>query len=233
MDVCHKHCAMNAETPIRLLLVDDHHAFRLPFAFVLEREADLTVVAHAGSLAEVRALLPDFAGRIDVALIDLHFPDGSGLEIVREVHQGNPKGRIVILTAGVNKLSQAEAIEAGAVGVLSKTLEPGEIIAAIRRVHAGHALQPVQEIVDLLRHAVAERERAARLQRELAQLSELDRAVLALLVEGLNNDTIAERLGISTKTARSTVARLLAKLEVESRLQASILAVRHGLVAEP
>src|SRR5690242_13110312 len=110
--------------PIRLLLVDDHHAFRLPFAYVLEREADLTVVAQASSLSEVRALLPDFAGLIDVAVIDLHFPDDSGLEIVREVHERNPKGQILILTAGISKLKQADAIAAGAVGVVSKTLAP-------------------------------------------------------------------------------------------------------------
>jgi RNA polymerase sigma factor (sigma-70 family) len=210
------------------LLVDDHHAFRLPFAYILDREADLTVVAQAGSLADVRALLPDVAGRIDVALIDLQFPDGTGIAIVREVQTHNPKGQLLILTAETRPSVQAQAIEAGAVAIISKTLEPSEIIAAIRRVAAGQPVQPVQEIVDLLRKATAERERIQRVEHALAHLTKREREVLALLAEGLSNNAIAARLGISPETARATVVRLLAKLGVASRLQAGILAVRHG-----
>jgi DNA-binding NarL/FixJ family response regulator len=225
--------SMTVESPIRLLLVDDHHAFRLPFALMLDDEADLTVVAQADSLPEVRALLPDFAGLIDVALIDLHFPEGNGIDIVREVRTGNPQGHILVLTGESRTTLQAQAIEAGAVGIISKTWEPSMIAAAIRRVHAGYPVQPVQEIVDLLRSAAAERERGRQLEVGLAHLSSREREVLALLAEGLDNKAIGERLHISQETARTHVVKLLAKLGLESRLQAGILAFRQGIEVAP
>ena len=88
---------------------------------------------------------------------------------MREGHTQNPIGQLLILTAGISKLEQTQAIEARAVGVISKTLEPAEITAAIRRVAARQAIQPVGEIVDLLRYAAAERERARQVELGLAQ----------------------------------------------------------------
>ena len=104
---------------------------------------------------------------------------------------------------------------------------------AIRRVHAGGSIHPVQEIVDLLRSAAADRERVQRHAYALAHLTPREREVLALLAEGLSNDAIAERLSISPGTARTTVVRLIAKLGLESRLQAGIFAIRHGIGAAP
>ena len=89
-------------SPIRLLLVDDHAAFRLPLALILEREPDLMVVAQAGSLAEARAVLPEIAGRVDVALVDLHLPDGNGVEVVRDLRAANPRGQTIVLTADLS-----------------------------------------------------------------------------------------------------------------------------------
>jgi DNA-binding NarL/FixJ family response regulator len=215
--------------PIRLLLIDDHAAFRIPLALVLERERDLIVLSQAGSLSEARAKLPESAGMVDIALVDLQLPDGNGVEIVRDVRSANPEGQVIVLTADTEKRHHARAIEEGAVCILSKSVQPFEIVDAIRRVHAGEAVQPVQEIVDLLRLAGDERERGREVQETLALLTSREREVLAALAEGLDNKAIAERLYISPDTARTHVVKVIAKLGVDSRLQAAIFAIRNGI----
>jgi two-component system nitrate/nitrite response regulator NarL len=123
----------------------------------------------------------------------------------------------------------ANAIEAGAAGVISKSAQPAEIIDAIRRVHASETVQPAQEIIELLRLAGPERERTRHVQTALAQLTPREREVLASLAEGLDNQAIAERLFISPDTARVHVVNVLAKLQVESRLQAAHFAIQDGI----
>ena len=101
---------------IRMLLIDDHASFRQPLGFMLDREEDITVVAQAGSLAEARGVLSG----VDIALVDLDLPDGSGVSIIRELRAANPQGAVLILTASQDRLMVARAVEAGASGVLHK-----------------------------------------------------------------------------------------------------------------
>jgi DNA-binding NarL/FixJ family response regulator len=215
--------------PIRLLLVDDHAAFRLPLALVLEREPDLTVAVQTGSLAETRATLPTIAELVDVALIDLHLPGGNGVEIVSDLRAARWPGQTLVLTADTDKTHHAQAIEAGAAGILSKSVPPAAIVEAVRRVHAGELVQPAQEIIELLHLAREEGERSREVQALLAQLTAREREVLAGLAEGLDNKAIAERLYISPDTARAHVVKVLGKLGVDSRLQAAIFAIRHDI----
>jgi DNA-binding NarL/FixJ family response regulator len=126
---------------IRLLLVDDHAAFRMPLALILEREPDLVVVAQAGSLAEARALLAGSIDRVDVALIDLHLPDGDGIEIMRDVRTTYPRGRILVLTAVIDRAHHARAIDAGAAAILSKSAQPADIVAQVRQAHTEEPVQ--------------------------------------------------------------------------------------------
>ncbi len=116
---------------IRVLLVEDHAAFRQPLAFVMEREVGLTVVAQAGSLAEARRMLHG----IDVAVVDLNLPDGDGVELVRELRAGNPYVEAIVLTASAERTEHARAAEAGAAAVMQKSAGIAEIITAVRRVH--------------------------------------------------------------------------------------------------
>ena len=215
--------------PIHLLLVDDHAAFRVPLALVLEREPDLTVAVQTGSLAETRVALPTIAKRVDVALVDLHLPDGNGVEIVRDLRTGLWHSQTIVLTADTDKTHHAQAIEAGAACILSKSAHPSEIVDAIRRVHAGELVQPAHEIIELLHLAREEGERSRGVQATLAQLTTREHEVLAALAEGLDNKAIADRLFISPDTARAHVVKVLGKLGVESRLQAAIFAIRHGI----
>lgn len=217
------------ESPIRLLLIDDHAVFRQPLAFMLDREPDLTVVAQAGSLAEARDVLADIAADVDVALIDLRLPDGLGVDIVRDLHAANGEAHSLVLTADPNKLHHARALEAGASGVISKSAQLSEIIDAIRRVYSGQSIQSAQEVIELLRLAGEERERDRAKQITLSRLTPRERQVLETLSEGLDNRAIADRLFISPETARTHVVKLLAKLNVESRLQAAIFAIENGV----
>jgi DNA-binding NarL/FixJ family response regulator len=216
-------------TPIRLLLLDDHLAFRQPLAFMLDREPDLSVAAQAGSLAEARHVIGEGAASIDVALIDLQLPDGSGVEIIREMRAASFHGHTLVLTADPDRVRHARAIEAGASGILSKTAQLGEIVEAIRRVNAGETVQSPQEVIELLRLASRERDRDQEAGQTLASLTSRERQVLEALAQGLDNKAIGERLFISPETARTHVVKLLAKLNVESRLQAAIFAIRNGI----
>ena len=219
--------------PIRLLLIDDHAAFRVPLALILEREPDLTVVAQTGSLAETRALLSSVTARVDVALVDLQLSDGNGVEIVGDLRAARWRGETIVLTADTDKKHHAQAIEAGAVCILGKSAQPSEIVDAIRHVYAGEPVQPAQEIIELLRLAREEGERSREVQARLAQLTPREREVLVMLAEGLDNQAIAQRLFISPDTARAHVVKVLAKLGVESRLKAAIFALQHGIGPSP
>lgn len=216
-------------TPIRLLLIDDHAAFRQPLAFMLEREPDFQVAAQAASLDEARKLPASVRGEIDIALVDLHLPDGDGTEIIREMRAADSAGHALVLTADTDKLHHAQAIEAGAVGVITKSSQLPDVFRAIRRAHAGESVQSTHEVMELVRLACEKRERDQVTQTALARLTPRERQVLQALALGLDNKAIADRLYISPETARTHVVKLLAKLNVESRLQAAIFAIRHGM----
>lgn len=196
---------------------------------MLEREPDLSVVAQAGSLAEARELLRDVADQLNVALIDLRLADGLGTDLVRDLKAVNPAAQSLLLTADPDKLSHARALEAGASGVISKTAQLSDIVDAVRRVSHGESVQSAHEIIELLRLAGKERERDQAKQVTLARLTPRERQVLETLSEGLDNRAIADRLYISPETARTHVVKLLAKLNVESRLQAAIFAIENGV----
>lgn len=217
------------DAPIRLLLLDDHAAFRQPLAFMLEREADFTVIAQANSLAEARALPPEVQSQIDVAIVDLQLPDGDGTDIIREMRASASPGHALVLTADTDKLHHARAIEAGAVGVLVKSTQLPDLFAAIRRARTGESVQSTHEVMELVRLASEKRDRDLETREALAKLTPRERQVLEALVLGLDNKAIADRLYISPETARTHVVKLLAKLNVESRLQAAIFAIRHGI----
>jgi DNA-binding NarL/FixJ family response regulator len=211
---------------IRVLLVDDHVSFRQPLAFMFDREPDLEVVGQAGSIAEARGQL---AG-IDLAVVDLNLPDGTGLELIAELRGINPAAMALVLTASVDKVEWGHAIEAGATGILHKSSTIADIITASRRLTAGEHLLSPREVSELLRLVGQQREQSRTAQQALARLTPREREVLQALADGLNDKEIALRLKISTETARSHMVNILGKLGVDSRLQALVFAVRHGAI---
>ena len=211
---------------IRVLLVDDHASFRQPLAFMMEREPDFTVVAQAGSLAEARGVLQG----VDIAIVDLDLPDGNGVDLVRELRAADPPGMVLVLSAVTDRVQLAQAVEAGAAGVVHKSARISEIIDAVRRLSQGEQLLSSGEVIEMLRLVGEQHERGREAQSALARLTKREREVLQALAGGLNDKEIAERLQISAETARTHMVNILAKLGVDSRLQALVFAVRHGAV---
>jgi DNA-binding NarL/FixJ family response regulator len=218
-----------SEDVIRILLLDDHTSFRELLALRLAREPDFAVVAEAGSLAEGRQVVRQVEA--DLALVDLDVSDGSGVELIRDLRVVNPEAQAILLTASDDRHQHAAAVAAGASGILSKAVGSAEIISAIRRLSAGDSLLSPREAIDLFRLADQRREAELTAHRLVEQLTSRERDLLQLLAEGLDDAAIAERLFISPKTVRNQMVGLLAKLGVESRLQALVLAARHGIVA--
>lgn len=213
---------------IRVILVDDHASFRGALAFMLEREGDIEVVGQAGTLAEARQIAASTPA--DVALVDLDLPDGNGLDLLPVLHEHTAMTAVVILTGSVRPEKPALAVAAGAVGFLPKAVGTAEIVAAIRRVATGETLFTATEAVALMRQAAQYQTRTQATQRALEGLTRRERDVLRGLAAGLDNNAIAKRLYLSTATVRTHVGEVLRKLGVDSRLQAALLAVRHGEV---
>ena len=213
---------------IRLLLVDDHTSFRGALAFMLGREEDIEIAGEAGNLADARSVLERTP--VDVALVDLDLNGEDGMILVQAMHARHPDAVAIVLTANQRAESRAMAVAAGAVGVLLKTASIPEVIAAVRQAAAGQALITPTELVELYRAAAAHQVKTAEGERALQSLTAREGDVLRALAEGLDNQAIADRLYIGHETVRSHIVRILRKLGAESRLQAVLIALRHGYI---
>jgi DNA-binding NarL/FixJ family response regulator len=170
------------------------------------------------------------AAPADVGVFDLGLPDGFGGDLIKDLRAANPRAQALVLSASQDRAEIARAVEAGAAGVMYKLAGLEEVVDAVRRLHAGETLLPLEEVVELLRFAGARKEKEYEASRSFARLTGRELEVLEALAEGLDADEIAARLHISSKTERNHVASILAKLGVHSRLQALVFAARHGVV---
>lgn len=211
---------------VRVLILDDHAAFREPLRFMFEREPEFEVSGEAETIEEGRGMLED----VDVAVIDLDLPDGHGSEILPELRRKSPRALALVLTASADRVEYARAVEAGAAGVLHKSARISEVISSVRRLLAGETLLSTEETVELLRLYRRHQEKTREAQQSIERLTSREREVLQCLARGLSDKEIADRLYVSVGTVRNHVASTLSKLRVHSRLQALILAIQHGLV---
>ncbi len=210
----------------RVLLVDDHASFREMLALVFDREPEFEVVAQAGSLAEARRMLDG----VDLTVVDLDLPDGDGTELISELRAVNPQATVLVLTASAEREVHARAVEAGAAGVVHKSVHLEDVISAARRLARGEAILSMDEVIELLRLAGRQQKRDYEAQRTTEQLTPRERDVLRALADGLSDKEIAERLHIGTGTVRNHFMNIFNKLGVHSRLQALVFALRQGLV---
>ena len=212
----------------RILLVEDHTSFRQALAFLLEAEPELVVVAQAGTIAEAREAIERSEG-VDIAVVDLALPDGDGVDLIRELSD-NANVTTLVLSASVDRTEFARAIEAGAAGILHKTDAVKEIVSAVRRLRAGEVLLSPNEVIEMLRIANHKRQKDHEIMMSFESLTARERQILEALAEGLDSKEIAQKLHITIETERSHMVNILNKLDAHSRLQALILAARHGLV---
>jgi two-component system, NarL family, response regulator DevR len=213
--------ADRADKPIRVFLLDDHEVVRRGLKDLLEADGDIVIVGESGLAQEAARRIP--ALRPDVAVLDGRLPDGSGIDVCREVRSAHPEIAALILTSYDDDEALFSAIMAGAAGYVLKQIRGNDLVDAVRRVAAGQSLLDpavTARVLDRLRAGPEE-------DKALAPLTDQERRILELIGEGLTNRQIAERMFLAEKTVKNYVSSLLGKLGMERRTQAAVFAVKH------
>jgi DNA-binding NarL/FixJ family response regulator len=204
---------------VRVFLVDDHEVVRRGVAEVLEDDPGITVAGEAGSVAEALARVP--AVRPDVVVIDIRLPDGNGADLCRELRSRVDGIRCLVLTSYSEQEALDAAVRAGAAGFLLKQVRGPALVSAVRTVAAGGTL------FDEVGPTVPRPRGPDALGGDrLGLLTDQERTVLRLIGEGLTNRQIGGRMGLAEKTVKNYTSHLLAKLGLERRTQAAILATQ-------
>ncbi|MEU5703425.1 response regulator [Streptomyces aurantiacus] len=213
---------MREEGKISVFLLDDHEVVRRGVHELLSMEDDIEVVGEAGTAADALARIP--ATSPDVAVLDVRLPDGSGVEICREIRSEDESVKCLMLTSYADDEALFDAIMAGASGYALKAIRGDELLAAIRDVAAGKSLldpDATARVLERLRGGGGPKGDA-----RLAELTDQERRILDLIGEGLTNRVIGERLHLAEKTIKNYVSSLLAKLGMERRAQAAAYVAR-------
>ncbi len=217
--------------PIRTLIVDDHALFRRGLEIVLVTESDIEVVGEAGDGAE--AVLKASESLPDVVLMDVRMPRSGGIEACRAIKEAAPSAKIIILTMSDEEEDLFEAIRAGATGYLLKDIPLDEVAEAVRAVHGGQSLispsmagKLLTEFATLARRDEEEPPR----QVPAPKLTDREMQVLKLVARGMNNRDIAKELFISDNTVKNHVRNILEKLQIHSRMEAVMVAVREKII---
>jgi DNA-binding NarL/FixJ family response regulator len=205
---------------IRVFILDDHEIVRNGLRQTLDRHDDIEVVGEAGLAAEairrIPALLPN------VAVLDGRLPDGSGIDVCRDIRSAHPDVACLILTSYDDDEALFSAIMAGAAGYVLKEIRGNDLVSAIRTVAAGGSLlspSVTRRVLDRMRQGPRE-------DPTLASLSAREREILQHIAEGLTNRQIGTRIHLSEKTVKNYVSSMLSKLGLESRTQAAVFATR-------
>jgi two-component system response regulator DevR len=206
--------------PLAVFLLDDHEVVRTGLRALLEAGDDITVVGEAGTVADALSRIP--ALKPDVAILDVRLPDGSGVEVCREVRSADPDIVCVMLTSYADDEALIASIMAGAAGYVLKQIGSIDLLDTIRRAGAGESLLDpalTNRVIDRLREGPA-------VDPRLASLTPQERRILDLIAEGNTNRQIAEEMYLAEKTVKNYVSNLLAKLGMERRTQAATFAAR-------
>src|SRR5207237_3666572 len=208
---------------ISVLIVDDHPVVRRGLRVLLEVQDGIEVAGEAGDGATALALAAELSP--DVVLLDLKLPGMDGVAVLTELKTRTSKARVLVLTSATEPASASLALRSGAAGVVYKDVDPDALVRAIRSVHDGHLLLAPEAAGTLVRAAGTCGPGAY--GGGLEALTSREREVLAELTKGRSNREIARALSVSEKTVKAHVSSVLAKLGVQDRTQAALIAVRH------
>jgi two-component system response regulator DevR len=211
----------NEASPIRVFLLDDHEVVRRGIKELLESEGDIEVVGESGLAQEAVRRIP--ALRPHVAILDGRLPDGTGMEVCRDIRSVDPSIKALILTSYDDDEALFSAIMAGAAGYILKQVRGNDLVDTVRRVAAGEStLDPsvTARVLDRVRNGPPR-------DQQLEALTTQEQKILELIGEGLTNRQIAERMYLAEKTVKNYVSSMLAKLGLTSRTQAAIFATKH------
>ena len=204
--------------PIRIYLLDDHEVVRSGLRALLEAAGDIEVIGESGSAVDATNRIP--ALKPDVAVLDVRLPDGSGIEVCRAVRSVDPSIRALMLTSYADDEALLAAIMAGAAGYVLKEIRSSDLVSAVRLVASGKSL-----IDPAMTAIVLDRIRSGPVSPpELASLTSQEHVLLGHIAEGLTNRQIAEKMFLAEKTVKNYVSSILAKLGLERRTQAAVLA---------
>lgn len=210
----------NGTVTLRVFLLDDHEVVRTGLRALLESNDDIVVVGEAASVAEALARIP--ATGPNVAILDVRLPDGSGVEVCREIRSRSPEIYCVMLTSYADDEALIAAIMAGAAGYVLKQVGSADLVDTVRRAGTGQSiLDPAltETVLERLRQGPKEDPR-------LTSLTPQERRILDLIADGKTNRQIAEAMFLAEKTVKNYVSNLLAKLGMERRTQAATYAAR-------
>ena len=212
---------------IRILLVDDHTLFRSGIHALLQRQSDFEIVGEAGDGLEgakrARTLNPD------LILLDLHMPGISGLEALRLITKETPKARVIMLTVSEEADDLVDCLRAGAEGYLLKNIDTDFLLASLRGVALGESVISPQMTAKLMA-SVRKLPPEAALTEEKAILTPRESEIISWLARGASNKELARTLNLAESTIKIHVQSILKKLKLNSRVQAAVYAVEHGMI---
>jgi RNA polymerase sigma factor (sigma-70 family) len=214
---------------LKLLIVDDHAIFREGLRALLDMEDDFDVVGEASSGEEALAIAASESP--DVILLDLHLPDGSGSDYCREILDARPETRVLILSAYDDDQEISTALVAGASGYVLKTVGGDSLAENIRSVHRGEVLLGPSVAAKVVRQLSLLREEASRQEEALEILTPREREVFSLASRGLKNSEIADELYVSEKTIKTHLRNIYNKLNLSSKAELRLFAVKNGLTS--
>ncbi|MGW2485838.1 response regulator [Streptomyces sp. NPDC001606] len=211
------------DTPIRVFLLDDHEVVRRGVHDLLNDEPDITVVGEAANVEQALVRVP--ALRPDVAVLDVRLPDGDGVTVCRELRSRMPDLACLMLTSFDDEEALLDSVMAGASGYVLKQIRGSDLVSAVRTVAGGQSLLDPSATTRLMARLRGDRQEDEESD-ALPGLTEREREILALIGEGLTNRQIGLRLYLAEKTVKNHISRLLAKLGVERRVQAAVIATQ-------
>jgi two-component system response regulator DevR len=211
------------DNPIRVFLLDDHEVVRRGVHDLLNDEPDITVVGEAANVEQALIRVP--ALRPQVAVLDVRLPDGDGVSVCRELRSQMPELACLMLTSFDDEEALLDSIMAGASGYVLKQIKGSDLVSAVRTVAAGQSLLDPSATARLMARLRQGQEPEPEPD-ALPGLTDREREILALIGEGLTNRQIGQRLYLAEKTVKNHISRLLAKLGVERRIQAAVIATQ-------